>query len=612
MSKNAVLTKKIKQLLHKEISDHFADDPIFSRKLKVVNQKSDLEDFTYGILFRNVSATPNRLGLHNYSSKILSHVSIAKVGNNKSAFINLVEEDALNKIFMLKQDVSNQVTGQNRDFLLGYDPIMQDRSTGDIFPCTDPNTIHASVDGKRSKIKFILKNKIFFEHIPPAGSKVEIGYAIRRMVPGGYYFLEVTDKIDPNTYQIHVGAFAAVEKERIEFKIPVAQLNFPPEYLKNNPVSLWVDGQQLEEGFEVDALGNRIFFTDLPPGNSLSVRSGSNNPLSFPSQCSFRVFKSHTFVERAIGNENQFILPWGTVYDLKVFSDGAPLTRSKDFILSANRLRLTKPLGRGSSLIVEAVVRDETLRAAIPIEELFASTAVYDFPEVPGEIHPGFIEVFQNDTMLPSSNYIMDYENKKLTMLKIPGLGTKLEVTYRLPLGTFGPYDVRIDDLRTDILPGVKIYFNNRFEVGDKVVVIVGSQRKVCADEYGGRWDLSVEMATISDDPIDSEDLIDKLAMFLEAELKLKWDAAGLFIGEVQIGGESNEEKDESTSDVDFQSSINLTVSGEWTYRIPRKFRLLSLSYSQEVETEDWDVSGAYLPFFSGDTAYLVYGGERP
>lgn len=602
MSTSAVLTKRIKQLLHKEISDHFANDPIFRNKLKVVNQKSDLENFTYGVMFRNVSANKTRFSPHNYVGPIYSYVSIAKVGNHPSAFINLVEEDELHRFRVIREDVSSKIDGKSNKIDLHFDPIMQSRSTGEIYPCTDPKVLKVIHNGERIPALNIKDRTVFLHVVPQEGDTLTISYAVRNIVPGGYYFLEITDQVNTEEYGVYVGNFEAVEREPLSFDIPAVKI-----YLKDEleEIQLLIDGQEVETGFEFSSIGRYILFTKFPIGTQLSIYH-EGTPLTFGVDCFYREVVEEVLIETALGEEDTFVLPWTDYEEIKFFHNEMPL---HDYKLVHNVLSLEGPLNFGSTLRAKLIRNNQEQKNSVLIDDLFAFTASYRMPE---GIHPGFIEVYQNGIILPKEAYDADFTTGVLRFIDLPGISSKLEITYRISNGTTGPFTVKREDLRNDILPGVKIYFGNRFEVGDKVVVIVGKNRKNCADEYGGRWELNVELATIADDPIESEDLIDKLAMFLEAELKPHWDAAGLFISEVQVGGESGEEKDESTSDTNFQNSVSLTVSGEWIYRIPRKFRLLSLSYAQERETKDWEISGSYLPFFQDGRVSMMFGGERP
>lgn len=84
---------------------------------------------------------------------------------------------------------------------------------------------------------------------------------------------------------------------------------------------------------------------------------------------------------------------------------------------------------------------------------------------------------------------------------------------------------------------------------------------------------------------------------------------------EVQIGGDSNEERDDATNDVDFQNTISFSVMTDWYVRVPRKFRLMSfanqiqlISISPQTESlDDYE----YYPKFVDGKNYMLYSTER-
>lgn len=622
MTYSAVLTKKIKQLLHREISDHFSDDPIFSKKLKIVNHRSDLEDITYGILFRSISASKTQLGFNNYIRNVHSHFSIAKVGNHKSAFINLITEDDLNLFAVYEDNVSSQVTGYNTSFNISFNPVMQTKTGLDIVPCVDPKTIQALVNGKRVGVYSVLPDmkKIFLELPPPANSEVLISYAVRTMASPGYYFLEVGEKVSVNTHNIYLGSFESVDFEKVDLPVPAAQIYIDPLFFKTKDIQIFVDGLLLTEGFTVDKLMGTVTFTSFFQGNSIVIKDNLGATLSFPDVCKYLKYEKLNLVTQALGNEKDLLIPHSNYKSFVLKLNGVELVRGQsslstdtsDYYVDGSMIRLFRVLPKGAQLEIEILYFSSESKTQLKVSDLFAGNCVYQLKLKPGDvIFPDFLEVYMNKVLLDPSKYLMDFSTGTLTLTTIPGISSDISVCYRLNRGTSGPFEVTNSMLCNTIIPGAIIYFGNKFEEGDKVVVIVGDQRKNCADEYGGIWELSIELGTVADDPIEAEDLVDKLVMFLWAKLKPKWDAMGLFVQDVQLGSDSNEEKDESTNDVDFQNSVSLVVTGEWIYRVPRKFRFMSFT---GIYTNDssWDISGDYLPMFIDGKPYMSYGGERP
>ena len=495
MSYSAVLTKRIKQLLHKEISDHFADDPIFSKKLRIVNHRSDLEDLTYGILFRSISANKIQLGLNNYIRNVHSYFSIAKVGNHKSAFINLITEDDNNLFSIYEEDISSQVTGLNTAFNITHNPIMQSKNGLDIFPCIDPKSIQVLVDGKRVGVYSILPadKKIFLELPPPADSRVIVSYAVRTMASPGYYFLEVGEKTGVNTHNIYIGSFESVEFEKVELNVPSAQIYIDPIFFKTKDVQVLLDGVTLTQGVSVDKLTGIINFSDYIQGNSIVIKDNLGATLNFPADCKHLKYEYLTLVSQALGNEKNILLPQANPKSFSLFLNGIELIRgnsvidstTSDYYIDGSMIRFHRTLPKGAQLEIGILYFSTEVKSSLKITDLYEGNSVYKLKLKPGDIlFPGFLEVYMNNVMLDPSRYSMDFSTGTLTFNFVPGASSKLVVSYRLDRGTSGPYEVKTGMLSNTVIPGSIIYFGNMFEEGDKVVVIVGDQRKNCAGHY--------------------------------------------------------------------------------------------------------------------------------
>jgi hypothetical protein len=615
---SSVLTKNIKSLLHGELKNHFFKDPNYKENLRIVNRRSDLEDFTYGIYFRNITADRIQYGVDNYLGNVWSFVSIAKVGYHPSAFVNYVKEDDYNLYHEhFKENLSDQVDGSNTTFVTKATPIIkQSISTGDPFYADSGENVMVEVDGVRVQVDSVVgkSGTIVLRTAPAVGSTVCVTYASRNIVPLGYYFLEITA---PN--EIHIGNFPAVEKRSLDTRADGVRLSFPMGFLSTTPVGVYLDGVLFEDGVNIVTAGDFIDFSKRPQGSVLEVRdTTTNTSLESYTDWKYAKYIEEVLIESAIGNETYLFLSELEPQRVSLFLNGKEMVLDTNSVSGAytvegSKISFTAPLPRNAKVVAKYTYTDQNVSTLVSVDDVFDSATLFSIEEeLP--LLPNFFEVYLDGfLLLEESMYTVDYANKTLRFLDIPLPGKKYYVSYRLDGGTLGPFEVESFSARSDILPGVQLYFNNRLqEVGDKVVVIVGDQRKNCADEFGGKWQLNVDLGVVSPDPMTTEEIADELVMFLWALLKPKFDACGLFIEDVSNAGESEEELDESTGDTDFQASVSLVVQGDWFLRVPRKFRLMSLrSVSvSPVSDAEWEVTGLFHPTFKRSKQLLKFHPE--
>lgn len=171
--------------------------------------------------------------------------------------------------------------------------------------------------------------------------------------------------------------------------------------------------------------------------------------------------------------------------------------------------------------------------------------------------------------------------------------------SYRVPGVPTGPWQVRPQTAFDKAIPGCVMAFGRRFRKGDRWAVIVTPTRDDAYEEYGGKWDQSVDIDIIGRDTTEQMDLSDQTAMFLWAILRPRLMDQGIDIQDVSLGGESEEVKDENADDYFYNSSLSLTVSTDWSLQVPLVSRLAAVEESLKTLPNDLAPSPFRDPFFS-------------
>lgn len=615
----SVLTSNIKRLLIESLTGHFYGDPVYRKKLKIVNKKSDLEKFHIGIFIRNVSASKIQFCPDNYLGKIRAFSSLAGAGNHPSRFVDFATDDEYN-IYrsVVEEDLSSQATGSNTLFTTNLKPVVkQCKASGQPYYADEPSNVLVSVNGSVVGVSSVdgRIGLITLTKAPPVGATVLVSYLKRHIIAPGYYFLE----LQANN-KVVMDQFEAVERLPIKFNLPEVKLKFTTGLLTTSGVKIFIDGTELTTGFTTQAAGNFIQFDTRPDGVNIQIKNKITNAvLNAGTDWHFDRYHEETLVASATGIEQYLFVTKLTYKNLVLEVNNVPLVSnlevtsindSHDYNIVGRRLELLGALPQFSKVVAKYTYTDTSVLATVPLDTLFGDATTVQLRDT--NLFDQMFEIYEGMNLVSATTYSVDFVNGLITFKDLPILGKDYVVCYRLFRGTAGPFTVKPNTWDNSIIPGVILYFGRMFDVGDKICVLVGEQQKECADEYGGKWELSVDLAVAALDPIVSEQLADELVMFLWAGLKPKFDAVGLFIQDVSHGGESEEEIDEATGNTDFQASVSLVVLGDWFLRVPRKNRIMSISSTSTTIDPSWEPAGLFYPDFrSGSNTMFKFVPER-
>jgi hypothetical protein len=185
---------------------------------------------------------------------------------------------------------------------------------------------------------------------------------------------------------------------------------------------------------------------------------------------------------------------------------------------------------------------------------------------------PGMLRVWENRRYLlqEGTDYSVDYETGVITLLYDLAEGTILTADYRHIAPSIGPVEWSWNKSDFNTLPGVILAFGKRGRAGDKMAVVIYSDRVDAAEAEGGRFEFSFDLDVISRDPEQSEEIADLAVMYLWAEKRKTLSSEGLEITDVSMGGESEDVYDEAADLYYYNTSLSVTIQGDWEIHIPR------------------------------------------
>jgi hypothetical protein len=157
--------------------------------------------------------------------------------------------------------------------------------------------------------------------------------------------------------------------------------------------------------------------------------------------------------------------------------------------------------------------------------------------------------------------------------------GDIITFDYRYPAASTGPHDFRFEQANLTAIPGVILAFGERAEAGQKQAILVNEERQVVAEEYGGKWELSLNLDIVARDPIQRNKLADLTGMFLWTILKPQWEREGLSILDVGLGGESEEPYDEVGDDYFYNASISMQIMTDWAMFVAQPLTIRTIGF---------------------------------
>lgn len=211
-------------------------------------------------------------------------------------------------------------------------------------------------------------------------------------------------------------------------------------------------------------------------------------------------------------------------------------------------------------------VRDEAVSMADP------STGLLQHPFEPGTLR--IFELPSNFELIEGVNYTADTETGQINLTDPLPSGLYLSADYRYSGGTSERYAIESDRAHYQALPGVILAFGRRITPGDRIAIVVVPIREDVAREYGGRWDLSVEIELWARDVDDQREMTDLMLAWLSTVLRDQLVQQGIEISSVDFGGETEEPYDDNADDYFYGATISLQTQTDWQMHSPLPIRI--------------------------------------
>jgi hypothetical protein len=195
-----------------------------------------------------------------------------------------------------------------------------------------------------------------------------------------------------------------------------------------------------------------------------------------------------------------------------------------------------------------------------------------------GEPIENSLRVLENPSQrfLGLTEYVL--EGNKITLTEASPRGTSLYVTYTEKMEREGPFRVEPSRAYREIIKGATIVFGRRLQHNDECAVIVAEEREEISHEYGGRWDVSLDIDIIARDVHSQADISDQTAVWIWSTLRPKFASMGMELSDVSLGGEAEEVYDDNGDDYFFTASISFTMQVDWFIHFPLLVPIQSIS----------------------------------
>lgn len=186
------------------------------------------------------------------------------------------------------------------------------------------------------------------------------------------------------------------------------------------------------------------------------------------------------------------------------------------------------------------------------------------------------VEIPGGGLLVAGTDYTIGTDGVTITLTSPLPSGTALSATYRYTGTTTGPWEAKQLMGYNKAIPGCVLVFGRKGHKGDRFAVIVTGTREDAYLEYGGKWDLNIDIDVIARDVFAQREIADDTAMFLWVTLRPAVADEGLDITEVSMGGESEEIYDENADDYFFNSTLSMVIQTDWFAFVPIIPRILT------------------------------------
>lgn len=193
-------------------------------------------------------------------------------------------------------------------------------------------------------------------------------------------------------------------------------------------------------------------------------------------------------------------------------------------------------------------------------------------------------EVPSGYLMEPGRDYNEDAETGEIILAEPLPRNSYLLSSYYYLGDDIGPFSIKQDTANYSALPGIVLAFGRRITPNDRMAVVVTGRREPSALEYGGRWELSVEIEMWARDVDDQREMTDMMMVWIPSVLRARLCKYGIEIKDTSFGGESEEPYDNTADDYFYGSSMSMSIETDWSIHVPILSRIWKIeNFSDSV-----------------------------
>ncbi len=189
-----------------------------------------------------------------------------------------------------------------------------------------------------------------------------------------------------------------------------------------------------------------------------------------------------------------------------------------------------------------------------------------------GSIHPGSLNVWElpgNIKLFEDINYTVDNTTGIITLAEPLPANVFLSVDYNYEGESSGPFVIRENHTNVAAIPGVVLAFGRRVRAEDRLAVVITDRRSEVALEYGGRWEINLDIDVMARDTLAQGEIVDRTMLYLWGVARNRLSSEGIEITAVAFGGESEEIYDENADDYFYNGAISVTLQSDWAIHCP-------------------------------------------
>lgn len=314
------------------------------------------------------------------------------------------------------------------------------------------------------------------------------------------------------------------------------------------------------------------------PQMGMVVKGGSGNPVTFSADNFLGIDMSFCYVARVKGHFGN-CLEWVREDALAIQRNGGRFPSPPGlYFISMVALDTQDGEVRQYGFNVK-FYRNHTLARVSGLGNQYTIN-----PWAPGSLR---IREMPGKLWVPASACTLDPDAGTFVYPRVLEPGQWLEVEYRAADVDQGTYPIRPNWADNRAIPGVTLAFGQELNVGDTMVVVVQPRRLPASLVYGGQWTLSLDVDVVARDVHDQQYIADRTVMHLIAVSRTRLVEEGLNIVEVSLGGESEEQYDETADMYYFNSNFSMSVETDWQYHVPIEFTLRGIQDVSLVRSKE-------------------------